>query len=135
MCFQNQTPVTQVQISKPNTQKPAKTSKLRRHKLISYIGDWKDDHPHGKGKQFYFEGLYDGEFKKGKRHGKGNWTTHDGKWKYSPIEGKQGNWDSDKMHGIGIIIDENKKLIHENVIFKRGVCQMPYTINGPPVRS
>ena len=37
-------------------------------------------------------------------HGKtkGSWETHDGKWKYLPVDGAQGNWDDDEMHGIVI---------------------------------
>ena len=65
------------------------------------MGNWREDSPHGKGRQFYIEGYYEGEFKFGKRHGKGTWETHDGKWKYMPVKGPQGNWESDRMHGIG----------------------------------
>merc|ERR1712224_196817 len=39
--------------------------------------------------------------------------------------------DADQMHGIGTI--EDSQYIHENVIFKRGKCQMPFTLMGPPV--
>lgn len=90
----------------------------------------KKDRPHGEGKQYFDQGVYDGEFKLGKRHGKGTWETHDGKWKFTPVDGPQGNWENDEMHGIGTI--EDTDYIHENVIFKKGTCQMPFTTMGPP---
>ena len=105
---------------------------ITRYKLVSYIGKWSEGQPMGQGKQFYVEGFYRGEFKNGKRHGKGWWETHDGKWKYLPVDTPQGNWEGDKMHGIGIIEDD--KFIHENIIFKKGQGQMPFTVMGPPVR-
>ena len=97
---------------------------------ISYVGNWKHDLPHESGKQYYETGWYEGEFRNDERHGHGRWETHDGKWKYLPIDGPQGNWEADLMHGIGII--EDAEYIHENVIFKKGSCQMPFTLMGPP---
>ena len=45
-----------------------------------YIGQLKDDKPHGKGKMIYRDGgdIYDGEWKDGKPHGKGKMTYLNG---------------------------------------------------------
>ena len=34
------------------------------------------------------------------------------------------------MHGIGIVEDSDH--VHENVIYTKGKCQMPFTELGPP---
>lgn len=36
----------------------------------------------------------------------------------------------DLMHGIGIVEDSDH--VHENVIYTKGKCQMPFTELGPP---
>ncbi|CAE7389776.1 unnamed protein product, partial [Symbiodinium natans] len=36
----------------------------------------------------------------------------------------------DFMHGIGIV--EDSQHVHENVIYTKGKCQMPFTELGPP---
>ena len=109
--------------------KPLMDEKAK-HTVLSYEGEWKEDQPHKKGTQYFETGMYNGDFKEGKRHGKGTWATYDGKWKFLPVKTGQANWEDDQMHGIGII--EDADFIHENVIYKKGVCQMPFTSHGPP---
>ncbi|CEM11596.1 unnamed protein product [Vitrella brassicaformis CCMP3155] len=87
-----------------------------------YEGAWKDDLPDGKGKLFLKEGVYDGNFQGGKRHGTGKFVYKDGKvgdgaaakFQSSPAVkdklGKQrfydGEWKNDVQHGEGTYLDE-----------------------------
>lgn len=105
---------------------------------LIYHGQWRNNLPHGEGTQHFKKGLqshsvYVGQFANGKRHGRGTWAKKDGSWTYRPLPDKPTftNWAEDLMHGIGIV--EDKKIVHENVIYKRGQCQMPFTQTGPPV--
>jgi len=104
-----------------------------------YHGSWKNNVPDGYGVQ-HFEGdaetgahcgNYWGQFHQGKRHGRGTWKVAKGSWKYRPVDKEDvNNWENDHMHGIAVI--EDLKAIHENVIFTRGECQMPFIDLGPP---
>eukprot|EP00913_Durusdinium_trenchii_P010804 g10135.t1 len=115
-------------------------------KYILYHGQWKDSVPDGFGVQ-HFEGAvvhpasnpmngahggtYTGDFVKGKRHGRGVWKTMGGGWEFRPIANEDvPNWENDLMHGIGIV--EDSEHVHENVIYTKGKCQMPFTELGPP---
>jgi hypothetical protein len=112
-------------------------------KHAHYMGQWKKNLPHGDGVQYYQGlGMYEGQFFKGKRNGRGYWQTeeNDGKgnkaacWIYKPItkDGAQvGNWENDLMHGIAIV--EDHEHVHENVIYTNGKCKMPFTEAGPPL--
>eukprot|EP00439_Symbiodinium_sp_Y106_P014262 s281_g2.t1 len=84
----------------------------------------KDDGFHG--------GTYTGEFKNGKRHGRGTWKALEGDWEFRPISTETSiqNFENDVMHGIGIV--EDAQHVHENVIYTKGKCQMPFTELGPP---
>jgi hypothetical protein len=114
------------------------TSNFAELQYLIYEGDWRNNLPHGSGIQHFRRGsqgasVYVGQFAEGKRHGRGTWSLKDGSWTYRPIPNKPNftNWDNDLMHGIGIV--EDKKVVHENVIYKKGKCQMPFTQTGPPV--
>merc|ERR1719223_2190619 len=73
-----------------------------------------------------------GQFVEGRRHGRGMWITNDGHWRYRPIMQKGvPNWEADQMHGVTIV--EDPKHVHENVIYTKGTCQMPFTDMGPPL--
>ena len=44
-----------------------------------YVGEWKDDAPHGQGTSTYITGdKYVGEWKDGKKHGQGTYTATNG---------------------------------------------------------
>lgn len=106
----------------------------RFEEYLAYFGHWRHGLAHGKGVQHMPEGTYDGDFRKGKRHGRGSWKSAVGVWEYKPVEDPTiANWQDDCMHGRGIL--ETEQCIHENVIFKDGVCCMPWTEQGPPVTS
>jgi len=105
---------------------------------VSYHGQWRDNLPHGDGVQHFLGssrkggGTYVGQFVAGRRHGRGLWITNDGHWRYRPIEQKGvPNWENDMMHGVAIV--EDPKHVHENVIYTKGQCQMPFTDMGPPL--
>ena len=60
-----------------------------------YVGEWKDGAPHGQGTYTYVDGAkYVGEYKDGKKDGQGTYTY---------VDGKQyvGEFKNGKMHGIG----------------------------------
>lgn len=61
---------------------------------VVYNGEFKDDLEHGVGEEVYDDGVYYGQFHKGKRHGYGqyNWATGD---KY------EGNWEEGNFSGEG----------------------------------
>lgn len=115
-------------------------------KYLLYHGQWKGSVPDGfgvqhfEGAQLLFEknpmhqshgGTYTGDFLKGKRHGRGVWKTLGGNWEFRPISNEDvPNWENDLMHGIGIV--EDSEHVHENVIYTKGKCQMPFTELGPP---
>eukprot|EP01084_Bolivina_argentea_P243093 407590_1 len=43
--------------------------------VVLYEGEWKDDKPHGYGKEVYANGsVYEGEWKDGKKHGYGKYV-------------------------------------------------------------
>ncbi|EZG43613.1 MORN repeat protein [Gregarina niphandrodes] len=68
---------------------------------VVYEGTWANDVPHGRGVYRAADGEYEGEFKNGKRHGKGRFT-----FKEKPLaNGKQrmyeGDWSNDLPHGVG----------------------------------
>jgi len=127
-CLEDGVPYEAEDVSNPKTLK-----------LIEYQGTWKDNMPHGYGVQHFegdpdtgdHHGNYYGDFFNGQRHGRGTWTTLKGTWMYRPIAAENvANWEHDLMHGIGIV--EDRKSVHENVIYTKGVCQMPFTDLGPP---
>jgi len=108
-----------------------------------YDGQWRRNVPHGTGKQWFpdVEGVYDGQFSNGKRHGQGIWNALADKekktrWSYKPMPDGEGrkplpNFKDDKMHGIGIVEDEDH--VYEGVIYENGECKMPFTKAGPPI--
>ncbi|OLP96623.1 hypothetical protein AK812_SmicGene21130 [Symbiodinium microadriaticum] len=112
-------------------------------KYTLYHGAFKDNLPDGFGLQHFqgaregkeegfHGGTYTGEFKNGKRHGRGTWKALDGDWEFRPISTETSiqNFENDWMHGIGIV--EDSQHVHENVIYTKGKCQMPFTELGPP---
>jgi hypothetical protein len=49
-------------------------------KTNRYVGEWKDDMPHGQGIYIGFDGSrYEGEWKEGQWHGQGTYTWPDGR--------------------------------------------------------
>eukprot|EP00929_Paragymnodinium_shiwhaense_P013631 TRINITY_DN121473_c0_g1_i1.p1 TRINITY_DN121473_c0_g1~~TRINITY_DN121473_c0_g1_i1.p1 ORF type:complete len:2646 (+),score=729.13 TRINITY_DN121473_c0_g1_i1:454-7938(+) len=97
-----------------------------------YEGEWVGNLPQGTGLQhFKGQGVYEGDFLAGNRHGRGTWKTVGGAI-YRPIENStQKNWENDLMHGIAIVEDLDH--VHENVIFTQGECRMPFVEIGPPL--
>ncbi len=88
-----------------------------------YIGDWKNNVRHGKGKHIYLDNsTYDGDWEKDLRNGTGIYVQkdnlnniiycYDGNWKDDVKYGKgkinypsgisyDGNWENDKANGLG----------------------------------
>jgi hypothetical protein len=103
-----------------------------RLKHVIYRGQWRANLPHGEG-LFYFKGVgrYSGQFVNGRRHGRGMWCTYDASWVYRAVtDPRLSNWELDKMHGVATV--EDSGMVHENVIYSHGKCQMPFTDIGPP---
>ena len=68
-----------------------------------YVGEWKDDKPHGQGTNTFADGSeYVGEYKDGNRHGQGTFTFANGD-KYV------GEWKDDKPHGQGTFTFASRK--------------------------
>jgi len=110
---------------------PEDMDEKNKHEFITYEGDWKDNLPHGKGKQYAQKATYEGDFEKGMRHGRGIFTATDGSFRYLPGgDEQQLNFCRDQMHGVGTV--EQREFIHSNVIFKEGKCITPYVEAGPP---
>ena len=64
--------------------------------VVGYLGEWKDDRPHGKGTRIWVGGdKYVGEFKDGERHGQGTY--------YDKLTGGEyvGGWKDGKKTGQG----------------------------------
>jgi len=132
-----------VQEGKPYQKENPQNEQLQ---YILYHGQWKDSVPDGFGVQHFagaqmtleknpmhqaHGGTYTGDFLNGKRHGRGVWKTTAGAWEFRPIANEDvPNWEKDLMHGIGIV--EDFEHVHENVIYTKGKCQMPFTELGPP---
>eukprot|EP00921_Rhytidocystis_pertsovi_P004819 GHVQ01008374.1.p1 GENE.GHVQ01008374.1~~GHVQ01008374.1.p1 ORF type:complete len:553 (+),score=63.73 GHVQ01008374.1:143-1660(+) len=72
---------------------------------ILYEGLWLNDVPSGRGSAFTEDGQYEGEFKDGKRHGKGNFQYSD-----QLTDGRhrtyEGDWANDLPNGVGRYLDE-----------------------------
>ena len=67
--------------------------------ISTYVGEWKDDKPHGQGTVSRANGnKYVGEFKDGKRHGQGTYTYANGD-KYV------GEYKDNEQHGQGTYTD------------------------------
>merc|ERR1712098_257436 len=71
-----------------------------------YEGEWKDGKRNGKGKMTYGQSsrriiheVYEGDWEDGKRNGKGKMTYS--KWPYSSGEVYEGDWEDDKRNGKG----------------------------------
>ena len=61
-----------------------------------YVGQWSENHPHGRGVYYYANGdQYSGEWKNGVRHGAGTLTTEKGVY--------EGAFFNNKKHGFGIL--------------------------------
>lgn len=64
-----------------------------------YIGEWKNGKKHGRGTHRYRNGdVYDGLWKDGKRDGHGKYT-----FSTSPSAEYKGDWQNDEMHGKGVM--------------------------------
>ena len=113
---------------------------------IMFHGTWQADKYHGPAGVQHFRaiagqlfasadvphGTYRGEFKEGKRHGRGSWSSNGMLYRpqASMGEAEMGNWENDLMHGL--LVAEDESSVHENVVFKDGRCQMPWMGTGPP---
>ena len=71
---------------------------------LSYEGDWQKDLYHGNGVLTKYDWstsyAYVGEFKDGKRHGKGYESWHNSRQFYTSLK-YEGEWKNDKRHGKG----------------------------------
>lgn len=65
-----------------------------------YQGSWHNNVPNGRGVLNTADGIYEGEFARGRRDGKGVMTFNDGR-KYD------GDWREDRPHGTGTYLDEH----------------------------
>ena len=72
-----------------------------------YLGDMKNGLPDGNGTlNTILDGMgytYTGEFKKGKKEGKGNFSSKDNNYNYD------GGWREDKKYGVGTLYDHGDK--------------------------
>ncbi len=70
----------------------------------SYVGEWKDGEKDGNGIHYYRNGdVYDGPWRKGKRHGPAGKYTY-----YNKRSAKyRGDWIKDMKHGQGIMLFAN----------------------------
>ncbi len=68
----------------------------------SYVGEMKDNLPHGKGVLIRADGKYEGEFKDGERSGKGT-------LKFATGEVYVGEWQHGKMSGKGELVSADGK--------------------------
>ena len=75
-----------------------------------YMGDMKFGVPDGNGTlNTIMDGMgytYAGEFKRGKKNGRGNLSSKDNKYNYD------GGWKDDKKYGIGTLFDNGDKMIN-----------------------
>lgn len=62
-----------------------------------YIGEFKNWKRHGEGRQYYHEGVYDGQWADGLRNGLGIMQFTNGNLYV-------GSWKDDKYHGIGTMV-------------------------------
>eukprot|EP01054_Gregarina_sp_Poly1_P003455 Gregarina_sp_Poly_1__3454@NODE_1_length_32023_cov_193_025347_g0_i0_p2_GENE_NODE_1_length_32023_cov_193_025347_g0_i0NODE_1_length_32023_cov_193_025347_g0_i0_p2_ORF_typecomplete_len3260_score441_33MORN/PF02493_20/2_5e02MORN/PF02493_20/0_011MORN/PF02493_20/9_5MORN/PF02493_20/6_7e02MORN/PF02493_20/1_9e03MORN/PF02493_20/6_6MORN/PF02493_20/0_94MORN/PF02493_20/9_4e03MORN/PF02493_20/3_3e06MORN/PF02493_20/3_5MORN/PF02493_20/1_9e02MORN/PF02493_20/0_0024MORN/PF02493_20/0_00027MORN/PF02493_20/0_024C2/PF0016 len=73
---------------------------------LMYEGLWSNDVPHGRGTLYAKDGEYDGEWKHGRRHGKGRFVYRE----HPLANGKQrvyeGDWANDVPDGIGKYLSE-----------------------------
>lgn len=92
---------------------------------VTYIGMWKNDLPHGQGRQIFGAGNanYDGDFVNGKKHGRGiyHWNMkeyYSGDFYYNKMEGQgeyhtkdyvyKGQFKNNKKHGQGTLENQIK---------------------------
>lgn len=72
-----------------------------------YEGFWSNDVPHGRGTLTTNDGVYEGEFRAGKRHGKGQFVFRE----HPLANGKQrvyeGDWANDLPHGVGKYLSDD----------------------------
>eukprot|EP00917_Polyrhabdina_sp_WS-2016_P000343 GHVP01000731.1.p1 GENE.GHVP01000731.1~~GHVP01000731.1.p1 ORF type:complete len:2861 (-),score=520.34 GHVP01000731.1:173-8755(-) len=72
-----------------------------------YEGFWLNDQPHGRGTQYQKDGTYEGEFKAGKRQGKGKFTFTEKPLQNGKPRTYEGSWKADYPEGVGKYLDEN----------------------------
>lgn len=69
-----------------------------------YEGEWRDGAPNKEGKMVYADGSwYQGGFISEKRHGFGKYYNSAGQEVYV------GEWADDRMHGLGMVVEEDEK--------------------------
>lgn len=109
--------------------------------VATYEGLWMNDLPNGRGTLYTADGIYEGEFRGGKRHGKGRFE-----FKVRPqANGKprvyEGDWKNDKPDGTGRYVNEigvenaykfkEGELIPSSVkAYKAGLCGKAPTVGG-----
>ena len=73
-----------------------------------YIGQWLNNHKHGKGIIYYKNGniMYDGEYVNDKREGNGKYIYENGEYYI-------GEWKNDLRHGKGIIYYKNGNIKYD----------------------
>eukprot|EP01125_Pyxidicula_operculata_P001690 TRINITY_DN1151_c1_g4_i1.p1 TRINITY_DN1151_c1_g4~~TRINITY_DN1151_c1_g4_i1.p1 ORF type:complete len:952 (+),score=251.93 TRINITY_DN1151_c1_g4_i1:26-2881(+) len=75
-------------------------------KDYTFEGEWFNGQPHGKGKEVSTHGgIYEGEFKFGKKDGSGSWKSTDSTCSYL------GDWRANKYDGLGVY--QNKNLVYD----------------------
>ena len=76
-------------------------------KGLIYDGLWKDDVPEGRGTLYAEDGEYEGDFKAGKRHGKGRFVYASTPGTDGRHRAYEGDWENDVQHGVGSYLDEH----------------------------
>lgn len=64
-----------------------------------YVGHWENNQRYNHGRQYYPEGIYNGEWQRGARSGLGMM------WMYKDKSSYMGEWLHDKYHGAGILFE------------------------------
>lgn len=65
-----------------------------------YVGEWRHNKKHNHGRQYFSDGIYNGEYQCGDRSGNGMmWYNDDNESMYV------GQWKRDKHHGPGVLIN------------------------------
>lgn len=77
---------------------------------LLYEGSWYNNVPHGRGTLKTADGVYEGEFSRGRRHGKGLFTFYEHPTANGRARSYEGDWKDDVPHGNGAYLAEDGKL-------------------------
>lgn len=106
---------------------------LYHHGVALYEGLWMNDLPNGRGALYTEDGDYEGEFKSGKRHGKGRFEFKSNPLPNGKLRVYEGDWKNDKPDGTGRYVNElgventykfkaGELIPSSTKVYKSGVC-------------